>query len=96
MWFVTVYVKPHCERAKDSVLFVQYKRPGVKNLAASDGRKYIANNVIVHAGFSDVPFDPEPFFYQLRCHGEIRNPEQILTLDSSRHTVQQQAEPLSM
>lgn len=46
--------------------------------------------------FSDVLFDPEPFFYQLRCHGEIRNPEQILTLDSSRHTVEQQAEPLSI
>lgn len=40
-----------CISILSSVLFVQYKRPGGKNLAASDGRKYIANNIIAHAGF---------------------------------------------
>lgn len=40
-----------CKRAKHSVLFVQFKRPVVKNVAASDGRKCITNNVIVNAGF---------------------------------------------
>lgn len=37
--------------ANDSVSFVQYKRPGVKNLAASDGRQSIASNIIVQAAF---------------------------------------------
>lgn len=85
-----------CEGANDSVSFVQYKRPGVKNLAASDGRQYIASNIIVRAAFLMSCLIPRPLFHQLRWQGEIRNPEQILTLDSRRYTVEQQAEPLSM